>query len=464
MIAPPPQGGMTDLPGSGRAADPFLRRLMKENVVLLVVAMLVVMPLMGPFIRGGGGLALRNGLFYSIGVLLLAVLLARVEVRGGLPRFLYLLRTGVNAPLIAFLLWIVLRALWTPGPGERVFAAAELLRLGSGVLVYFAVALYLESRSQLSLLTDCLLGLIILSMGYELVVRGSALERGLSALFLDRQPLAAILALLFPLLLSLAMGLAERGRRMVAIVAVVLCGIGLLFCLDRTAWAGTLVGTLVWLVLAGPPLLVAHSGRSRRPSLVLAASLLLIAAGFVSTTHVDALVANRSQQIMSAMRGRDESFAWRVQKWRGTLAMVARRPVWGWGPGQFVLHQEAYTHSGRTPEEVRRDGPSFSEMAYNEYLQTAAELGLVGLALYLLLLACFFSKARQALRRLPHGFRRTVLVGCMAGIAAQMVDALSTGCWHYAECAVFFWLVLGLGVAVTRMAYRTPTSPSPRPA
>src|SRR5712692_2273356 len=98
------------------------RRLLKENIVLLLVTMLVVIPLLGPFTDGISGRALRNGLFQGIGVLLLVVLLARVELGGGLSRLLYLLRTGVNAPLIAFLLWAALGALRSP---DRAFAVSE---------------------------------------------------------------------------------------------------------------------------------------------------------------------------------------------------------------------------------------------------------------------------------------------------------------------------------------------------
>jgi putative inorganic carbon (hco3(-)) transporter len=160
--------------------------------------------------------------------------------------------------------------------------------------------------------------------------------------------------------------------------------------------------------------------------------------------------------VTAAIEGKDRSFTWRVQKWRGAAAMVAERPVWGWGPGQYVLYQQSYTHIGRPRREILQYGASFDEMTYNEYLQTAAELGLIGLALYLLVLASFFSKAALALRRMPDGLRRTVLIGCTAGVGAQMVDALANGSWRFTECSIFFWLVLGLGVAMIRMAYQAP--------
>jgi O-antigen ligase len=431
------------------------RRVLRENVVLLLAAMLVVMPLLMPLTHGVSGRALRNGLLQSIGVLLLVVLLARVEIRGGFPRLLYVVRSGINAPLAAFLLWAALGALRAP---DRAFAVGELLRLGTGALIYFAVALHLEARAQLRLLTDCLLGMVILILGYGFIAQGGETARRISSVFPNPLQLSAILAVLLPLVTSLALGVEEPGRRVAAIAAAILCAVGLLLSQERSAWVAAVVGLLVWLYLAGRAASAVRRRWSWRATLVVATTGLLVAAGFLAVTDVDAIVAERAQKIAAATQGRDSSFAWRVQKWRGTTAMAVRRPVWGWGPGQFVLNQRAYTGIGRSGEETHHYGPSFDEMAFNDYLQTAAELGFPGLALYLLLLLSFFSKAGSALRRLPDGLRRTTLLGCMAGIAAQMVDAMANGAWRYTECSLFFWLVLGLGVAVIRMAYQAPGS------
>ena len=432
---------------------------MKENVVLLLVAMLVVIPLLGPltgYPRSGwciSGRALRNGLFESIAVLLLAVLLARVQIQGGLSGFFYLLRTGVNAPLAAFLLWAALGALRAP---DRAFAVADLLRLGTGVLVYYAVALHVESRAQLCLLLDCLLGLVLLVTGYGLLFHGIESVQGLGiwSIFPSRHHLSAILAVLFPLLGVMALRVREMGRRLASITAAVWCAIGLVICLERSAWiavaVGVALGLLLWLGVARS---VALRG-SWRPAMAVVLPSLLVTFVFFYASGVNAVVVPRAREISTAVQGHDTSFSWRVRKWRGAAAMARQRPIWGWGPGQFVLQQSRFTHLGLSRGDVRRFGASFDEMAYNEYLQTAAELGFPGLLLYLLVLASFFSKAGRALRRLPVGLRQTILIGCMGGVAAQMVDALANGSWRFMECSIFLWLVLGLGVSASRMAYQ----------
>src|SRR5207244_9304663 len=90
---------------------------------------------------------------------------------------------------------------------DRAFAVADLLRLGTGALVYYAVALHVESRAQLCLLLDCLLGLVLLVTGYGLLFHGIESVQGLGiwSIFPSRHHLSAILAVLFRMFLLMAM-------------------------------------------------------------------------------------------------------------------------------------------------------------------------------------------------------------------------------------------------------------------
>src|SRR5262249_50056240 len=128
-----------------------------------------------------------------------------------------------------------------------------------------------------------------------------------------------------------------------AITAAILCATAMLLTLERSAWISVIVGLIVWLFLSARSAGVGRSARQWRAALVVGVFGLLIGIGFLTVTDVDATVAARAQEISTAVQGKDVSFAWRVQKWRGTTVMVARRPVWGWGPGQYVLYQYPFT-------------------------------------------------------------------------------------------------------------------------
>jgi hypothetical protein len=104
-------------------------------------------------------------------------------------------------------------------------------------------------------------------------------------------------------------------------------------------------------------------------------------------------------------------------------------------------------------------------MAHNEYLQLTAEMGLVGLLAYLGLLGAFFVTALRALGARRSGIARVVLMGAVAGVAAQMVDAVSNPAWRYADVSLFLWAMLGMGVAASRRAGSEPqtvTAAAPR--
>ena len=136
------------------------------------------------------------------------------------------------------------------------------------------------------------------------------------------------------------------------------------------------------------------------------------------------------------------------QSTRALLAMIAARPVQGWGLGCYALHQAAWTHQGDDEAAVRRHGPKPGDRARGAYWQTAAETGLIGLALWAVALTAFFIGAVRALRGTELSpLRRRVLIGCLAAVAGQAVEAYSDGSWQGAAPSLFLWLILGLGAA-----------------
>ena len=136
------------------------------------------------------------------------------------------------------------------------------------------------------------------------------------------------------------------------------------------------------------------------------------------------------------------------QSAQAVLAMIKARPVLGWGLGCYALFQEGWTHQGDAADTVRRHGPRATDRAHSAYLQMAAETGLPGLALWAGALALFFiAGGRALLGGEGDTLRRRLLIGCLAAVAGQAVEAYSDGSWQFGGVSLFLWLVLGLGVA-----------------
>src|SRR5262249_31720581 len=110
-------------------------------------------------------------------------------------------------------------------------------------------------------------------------------------------------------------------------------------------------------------------------------------------------------------------------------------------------HAGAYSSVAPSAARVAAEGVTLSSLAHNDYLQLAAELGLVGLALYLAMLGGFFARATKRLREAPSETRKWLSIGALGAVAAQCVTALGNRGGQFGDVSPLLWLLLGLGMA-----------------
>jgi hypothetical protein len=111
------------------------------------------------------------------------------------------------------------------------------------------------------------------------------------------------------------------------------------------------------------------------------------------------------------------------------LRIAAERPLTGTGPGRAFL---TWVQDGRSVT---------SRYAHNEYLQVLAELGFVGLALLVTLLACLAWTVRWGR---PHAPSTAVWAGAAAALAALAVHSALDFLWHLPAIPLAGALLVGL--------------------
>ena len=135
----------------------------------------------------------------------------------------------------------------------------------------------------------------------------------------------------------------------------------------------------------------------------------------------------------------------RLSIWQATAEMVMAHPIVGVGVNTFVKAYPPY----------RLPGDSFAEIgpyAHNHYLHLAAELGLVGLGVFLLLLTRVFLRVRGWLAQRPApSFEAVASLGLAAGLIGYLVIGLLESALFPSRSSVVFWLLIGLLMAVDRM-------------
>ena len=263
-----------------------------------------------------------------------------------------------------------------------------------------------------------------------------------------------LLALPFPLFFYLY--LPEDRRRhswlWLALGAIIFTCI--LATYHRGAWVGLAAGAVIatilmkWHLRRGLPL------RLKR-LFALVAVLLVCAVAFDRL----AVAANRPSLIARASAGtaegrvEDSTIRVRTYIWRATLPLIARYPVFGWGPDTMflVFREEAPTprmlgYTGRM--RTRPDKPE------NLLLQVAYEGGFAALVPFIVMLGMFLVAMWRAVPKLD-GFMKVaamaILVGSVSHLAQQQFS------FSTLSSSPVFWSLMGIGLALTRLA--RPTRP-----
>ena len=162
---------------------------------------------------------------------------------------------------------------------------------------------------------------------------------------------------------------------------------------------------------------------------VLAGILAVVTAWYLSSIFRDRVVLTTAEYEHSKVESAADSansVGLRMEWYRNTWRMIAQRPVFGAGTGGFP---EAYAAFVTDPNAQKPTHP------HNQYLMTAAEMGVIGFALLLAVFVALWrssARIRDLLRReLARGLVLTFVVGCLFN--SLLID--------HTEGLFFVWMV-----------------------
>ena len=310
-----------------------------NKLIALILAMVVIVPLVAtPADSRFRGMAALG--FEGLGVALLATLLWRADwtlTKANLHAFLL---TGANLPILLFLGLATLSCALSP---HRQYSEQELLRIGAGIVLYFAVAAHFRRSEQLARMVDALVFVTIGAAIIGLAQYGSSHAAHATGLFSDHQLFGSFLMILLPLVGIMAVTEPNPNRQLLAQIATVLTATCLLLSQARSAWVGAAAG----LALLGLLAFVAarrsgDKGRRNPAQAVLPLALLVLALGFflLIFPQTSALVGRAT-----SLQHADTVNTWQIRQhtWRGAEQMIMARPLTGFGLGLYPYYQKEYT-------------------------------------------------------------------------------------------------------------------------
>jgi len=138
----------------------------------------------------------------------------------------------------------------------------------------------------------------------------------------------------------------------------------------------------------------------------------------------------------------------RATFWKFTGMMIKDRPILGSGIGTFkyntVKYQAKFYEQGDNRSIYPHTFADYSDKAHNEYLQLWAELGIIGLAIFLWLIIAYFNYGIRYLKREKDEQRQGIMIGLMGAVVAFLVNCFLWFPLHLPTNVSLFWLLVGL--------------------
>lgn len=394
---------------------------------------------------GPGGFSIAK----LVGLALVVSWAATAVTRGDRHNF-FKTHPTMSYVLVLFLAFAGASTLWAKVPIET--GSAIIRFLPNMLLLPIAVTAIKDRRSALMVCGSFVFGAVLsASLGQFVDVGGAPeaitdAEAGLTSetrlIGVGVNPNELAIALVGATAIGLGLAASRAlssGWRLVGAAGTALCLVFILLTASRTG----LLGILVAIVLGS-----LFAGRSRRAPLLVVGLL----AALSMTAYVVALAPPEVRQRITASdggSGRDD--IWRVG-WR----MVQDNPVQGVGLGNFRLTSIDYLLE---PGQLKRDTFILDrpKVAHNIYLETLAELGVIGLVLFLSImgfaLRCMLKAARLFEARGDPGLELVARAVFVATAAMLFSSAFVSQ--QYAKS---LWLALALGPGLLALAHRSETS------
>ncbi|MDN5940307.1 MAG: O-antigen ligase family protein [Nitrospira sp.] len=219
-------------------------------------------------------------------------------------------------------------------------------------------------------------------------------------------------------------GFRRTEKLLLALVVVISC-LAVLLAQSRGATVAFLVA-------------VAFVGFTRYGKATLIVLLILVLVGII--------VPNPLNERIIAVSKYDPFAYTRLEMWKSSLDRIVDHPI-GIGLGMYKFASFQY----RFPfgETIVRYGKR-AESAHNEYLQLAVELGIAGLAVFLVGIGIWASEAKRLFSGTLSPRERGMVVGCSAGVLAILAHAGVDSVFHEPSLVLLLILQGGLVLALRR--------------
>ena len=351
-----------------------------------------------------------------------------------------------NTPINIFLFLLILASLSSMFNSTKISSSITgMHKLFKGIILFFIYVETINDSKKLGkIIWSALFGLILVSLDgvYQYFrgvdfIRGFPIGTGLQ--YLDQNSGARIkasmhnpndfgsyLITVVPILLSLVLFHLKGLKRWV----LVLAGFMSLFCMFFTFQR--IVGVAFLIIM----ILFSAIKKDKKPLIILSA-LILVSAYFLPKTILQWSVHHLNPYDFFIEAGG------RRWHWQAAMNMIRAHPIIGIGVNTFSASYDKYKIS---------TDPLSGFYAHNTYLQLTAEIGLIGLAVFIAMIISAVRGWWLNYRKINAAGLQAISLGVFAGFVGYLVSGILESNFQYSNLTVLFWVMMGLMAAISRIS------------
>jgi O-antigen ligase/tetratricopeptide (TPR) repeat protein len=366
--------------------------------------------------------------------------------------------TPLNFPILSFISICVLSLIWS---NSFFISLKELPLFLAGPLLYFVITNSINDERQINRILDILL-LVGGLFGIYGIFQYNGIDFSFWARNIGRQQVFGLFGnvnyfaeyLIVPLPIAVSLFFASRNKfkKILLLIAILAMGTSLIVTFTRGSYLSFGVSLIfmffVFLISRGKNFIK----NNKKIFIIALVAIIIITFLFVIPNPLnesDTVISKIKSRISITQISQDFSFKRRIATWKFTGMMIKDHPLIGSGIGTFKYNTLRYQAEFFAQGENRSLYPhGFADKAHNEYLQLWAEIGIVGLGIFIWLIISYFRFGLKILRRIKDGYIQGIIIGLMGVVVAVLVDGIFGFPLHLPATIVLFWLALGLTVAV----------------
>jgi putative inorganic carbon (HCO3(-)) transporter len=351
--------------------------------------------------------------------------------------------SSLDFPMVLFFAWMGISFIWAT---SFTASLVDFVKKLEGLAIFYLTVNFARRREDLNtiLIVWIITGLVTSLFGlYELMTTGLKFAESLAVKVVIThwgEPVRTSAyaegpnKLAFALGISLLLAFSYYGinkkpwTKRFIFLAIIVMLIVLISTLSRTGWIAFFL-SLLFLFLVAP--------KTRKPVITLAVTGIVAFLLFTTTAYWDILY-QRFLGIIFPLQTQD--FPGRTEVWGLGLKMFSEKPLTGVGVGSF--HQLAIAY-----------GETNLEAPHNLFIYVISEFGIVGIGLFIFLIASLISETIRVLRRITDKREKLILLGIISAMVLYSLQGMVTS-FRLRENNM--WAVLGLLFASIRIYTSNP--------